>query len=157
MTRDKTSSDIASIFSVDPSTIRRWVSLGCPSSKSKSGHMFSESEVASWMKASGVTGKVGRPATKESIELSAAKLRTLNAMAEKYERENKVAAGILIDAATEEVRDVQKIVTLRNRLCGMGAMIVPQMEGCDKAQIQKLIDAAIEEILQEFATGYKTK
>lgn len=156
--RTETTQDIAELFDVDTSTIHAWVKDGCPcdpSTSKRQSHKFNAGEVVKWMQDNNRTGKKGRPSTPEGDELQAAKLRKEIAMAEKYERENAVAAGKLIDAATEQARDVQKITAIRNRLCGLGASLAGVLEGKSGAERQSLIDDSIQEILAEFARGYE--
>jgi len=153
--RTQTTQDIANLLDLDPTTVQNWVKQGCPcdkSTKSKQPHRFNEGEVLAWMKSRGLSGKVGRPNEVLGDDLKALKIRKEAALCEKYERENKVEAGELIDAAEEQQRDIAKIVTVRNRLCGLGATLSPQLEGLDGPERQSLIDDAIENILKEFGS-----
>ena len=72
-------------------------------------------------------------------------------LVKRYEREEAIAAGKFIDAEAEQRRDVAKIAAVRNRLCGLGATISPQLEGLDGDQRQSLIDDAVEQILNDLA------
>jgi len=151
--RESTTEEVAELLDVDRATILRWSGEGLPHDKpqkKQAGNRYDVAEVAAWMKANNRTGEVGRPADSDSA-LVGHKTRKEKALADRYERENAVAAGLLIDAAAEQKRDIQKITLVRNRLCGLGAALSPQLEGLDGAQRQSAIDAAVEEILQEFS------
>jgi len=104
------------------------------------------------MRERGLSGKIGRPTDVSSEELNKWKIRKEAALALKAERENKVAEGKLIDAAEEQQRDIQKIITVRNCLCGLGASLSSQLEGLDGPERQSLIDSSIETILKELGT-----
>jgi phage terminase Nu1 subunit (DNA packaging protein) len=153
--RTKSTQAVADLFDVDPSTVQGWVKQGCPCDPAKTkkqSHKFDDAEVAAWMEANKRTGKVGRPADEMSDELKQLKIRKETALVAKYERENAIEDGKLIDAATEQQRDIRKITTIRNRLCGLGASISPQLDGLDGAERQSVIDQSIEEILKDFAS-----
>jgi len=151
--RKQTTEQIAEQLDVDRATILRWCAEGLPHSKPskhREGNRYDLAEAAAWMQANGRSGEVGRPPEKDE-QLLSLQIKKLQAVVEKVQRENKVAAGLLIDAAAEQRRDIQKITVVRNRLCGLGAAISPQLEGLDGAARQSVIDAAVEEILQELA------
>lgn len=156
--RNQSTQEIADLFDVDTSTVQGWVKNGCPCDKSNSKgrgrrpvFAYNAGEVASWMKATNRSGKPGRPTTEISEDLKAIKLRKELAMALKYEGENAVRDGKLIDAAMEQQRDIAKITTVRNKLCGLGASLAPQLEGLEGAERQSLIDDAITAILKELS------
>jgi len=152
--RDKTTSQITDIFDVDESTIKRWVSAGCPCDSPPGRgkpRKFNEAEVAAWMQATNRSGKPGRPQEAGSDDLKALKIRKELALVLKYERENAIDEGKLIDATAEQNRDVAKIATIRNKLSSLGATLSPQLEGLDGAERQTLIDKSIEQILLEFS------
>lgn len=152
--RNKTTQEIAELLDVDNSTIQNWTKQGLPCDKGanrKQSNKYDEAEVAAWMQANNKTGKVGRPVEAGSDELRALKIRKELALVTRYERENAVEEGKLISADEERARDVAKIVTVRNRLSGLGATLSPQLEGLDGAERQTLIDQAIEQVLKEFA------
>ncbi|MEA2707677.1 MAG: Phage packaging protein Nu1, partial [Phycisphaerales bacterium] len=50
-------------FGVDRSTVKRWIARGMPCDRSGKGkrNRFNESEVAAWLEANHLTGRVGRP------------------------------------------------------------------------------------------------
>lgn len=149
--RDKSTADIATLFDVTTRAVSKWVKEGLPydaPKKKNQSAKYNETEVAAWMKANKKTGKPGRPANEA---LNAAKLRKETAMAIKYEIENKVSMGLLVDAASEQQRNIAKITTVRNRLCGLGATLSPALEGLDGAERQAAIDEAVEQILKEFS------
>jgi phage terminase Nu1 subunit (DNA packaging protein) len=151
--RTKTTQEIADLWTVDNSTVHNWVKSGCPCDKPtnrKASYRFDEAEVAAWCKASGKTGKLGRPVDADSDDLKALKIRKEAALVARYERENAVEEGKLVDAADVQARNIQKITAARNRLCGLGATLSPQLEGLDGAERQTLIDGAIERILKQF-------
>jgi phage terminase Nu1 subunit (DNA packaging protein) len=155
--RNKTTREAADQLDLGPTTLQNWVRLGCPHDVVKAKHgksalRFDPDEVAAWMVANGKSGKRGRPAAPESEDLKAAKLRKERAMARKYELEVAEKEGQLIDAAAERQRDLAKIVAVRNRLCGLGATLAPQLEGLSGAERQTLIDEAVEAILKEFGS-----
>jgi phage terminase Nu1 subunit (DNA packaging protein) len=153
MKRTRTTQEIADLWDVDNSTVHNWVKSGCPCDKPtnrKASYRFDEGEVAAWCKANGKTGKLGRPVEADSDELKALKIRKEAALVARYERENAVEEGRLIDAAEAQAQSVQNITATRNRLCGLGATLSPQLEGLDGAERQTLIDSAIEQILKQF-------
>jgi hypothetical protein len=114
---------------------------------------FDESEVAAWMQANGITGDIGRPAEESNDELKALKARKELALVLRYERENSVADGKLIDAVEEQQRDVAKVTAARHKLGGLGSSLAPQLAGLDASEIQTLIDSEIERVLDELSTG----
>jgi phage terminase Nu1 subunit (DNA packaging protein) len=155
-TRTQTAEEIIELLTIDPSTLKRWKREGLPCDNPIKGErkhcLFNVDEVKEWMVANKKSGKPGRPAAPQSAELLSWKLRKEKASALRVERENAIAEGKLIDAADEAKRDIQKIVTIRNKLCSMGATLSPQLEGLDAAERCSLIDSTIESILKEFAT-----
>jgi phage terminase Nu1 subunit (DNA packaging protein) len=153
--RNKSTSEIAEIFDVDESTVKRWTSEGLPSDKAKGrgGNKFDELEVAAWMKENRKTGKPGRPSTEAGDDLNAIKCRKELAMAIKYERQNEIEAGLLVSAAEVDRVNVLKVIAVRNGLCGMGASITPRLIGEDGPTIQGIIDGEVERILTEFSRG----
>lgn len=153
MLRDKTTQELAELLDIDIKTIQRWKREGLPHNKKPKPHKFNAGEVAEWMKINNKTAKVGRPSTPMSGEREALEIRKLAALVRKYEREEKVDEGLLIDAAEEQRRDIAKITLVRNRLSGLGASIAPQLEGLDGAERQTLIDESIATILKEFSAG----
>jgi phage terminase Nu1 subunit (DNA packaging protein) len=152
-TRDKTTQEVAEMFSVDPSTINNWTKHGLPCDKAKTkkqSNKYDVAEVAAWMKINNRTGEMGRPPEPGSENKKALEERKLLALVLKYERENAIEDGKLIDAAQEQQRDVQKVVAVRNKLWGMGATLSPQLEGLEGHERQSLIDAYVENVLKEF-------
>lgn len=154
-TRDKTTQEIADLFDVSTSTLSKWIKRGCPvdlAATRKQSHKFDAAEVAAWMKSNGVTGDMGRPPEPLSDELKELKIRKELALVLRYERENAVEDGKLIDAVTEQSRDIAKIMAVRNRLSGLGASIAPQLVGLDSgAEAQTIIDNEVAAILKQFS------
>lgn len=152
--RNKSTAQIAELLDLDPATVLRWCADGLPHTKPinrKAGNLYDVDEVRGWMSKFGRTGAVGRPAEEGTEEFATWHTRKEKALALKRERENSVEEGKLIDAETERRRDVQKLTVFRNRLCGLGASLSPQMEGLDGAGRQALIDKAIEDALNFLA------
>ncbi len=153
--RNKGTAAVAAMLDVDAATILRWCGEGLPHSKPKNrraGNLYDLDEVRAWMAANRRSGAVGRPAEPGTEDFAVWHTLKEKALAEKRVRENRVAEGKLIDAETERARDVQKLAVLRSRLCGLGATISPQMEGLGAAERQRLIDRAVENILQQLAS-----
>ena len=151
--RDKNTQEIADLLNLNRATVLRWASEGLPHDQidRKTGNRYNVAEVQTWMKINHRSGVIGRPMDEGSEQLKALRIRRENALVLKYERENKIEAGKLIDAAEEERRDVQKLVVLRSRLCGLGATISPQLEGLSGADRHSLIDRYIENTLNDLA------
>ncbi|MDP9175627.1 MAG: helix-turn-helix domain-containing protein [Planctomycetota bacterium] len=148
--RASTTEEVADLLDVDRATVLRWCGEGLPHQKRDKQNYYDVAEVQNWMKANGRTGDVGRPPETDP-DLVSLKIRKELALVTRYERENAIATGKLIDAAAEQIRDTQKITMVRNRLCGLGATLAPQLEGLDGAERQALIDQSIDDILEEFA------
>lgn len=154
--RSHSTEELAELLDVDRATVLNWCKLGLPHQKPKSkkeGNHYDVGEALAWMRSKNITGKIGRPAEADGDELRSAKIKKEKAIVEKYERQNAVEAGKLIDAAEEQRRDVRKIMFVRNRLCGLGAAISPQLDGLDGPKRQAVIDGAIEEILQDLSSA----
>jgi len=150
--RDKSVDEVADILSLATRTVQKWVQRGCPHDLDGNAARLDVSEVVAWVKSQGLSMRPGRPADKND-KLMSIRIKREQEMLEKYQRENKQAAGLLIDAAEEEKRDVAKIVALRNKLCGLGASLSARLAGMDAVQIQTLLDSTVERILLEFAEG----
>ena len=154
--RNLSTAQIAELLDLDPATVLRWTGEGLPHDKSsnrKLGNRYDVAEVQAWMKTNRRTGDVGRPLEAGSDELKGWKVRREKAIALKFERENAIEEGKLIDAETERKRDLAKITVARNRLLGLGAAIAPKLEGLDGAQRQGAIDTAVAEILADLAAS----
>jgi phage terminase Nu1 subunit (DNA packaging protein) len=150
--RDKTTDDIAGLFDVDESTVKRWVAAGLPCDRNgRKPRKFDEGEVAAWLKANNKTGKPGRPQTEVGKELTAAKIRKENALAKKYELEIAATEGTLIPRAEVERQKVQKVAALRNGLLSLPASLAPTLEGMTAAEIQGEIEGAVVGLLEQYA------
>jgi hypothetical protein len=149
--RDKKASQISAQFGFAHNRCTAYARDGMPHDKTKLGNRYDPDEVALWMKQHNLTGKTGKPIQPESDEIRAWKLRRKKALALKAERENVIAEGKLIDSVAEQARDVQKIAHVRNRLTGLGAALSPQLVGLEGAEINTLIDNAVQAILTEFS------
>jgi phage terminase Nu1 subunit (DNA packaging protein) len=156
--RDKTTDDIAELFDVDESTIKRWVAQGLPCDKGGRGQhrRFDEGEVAAWLKSKNLTGKPGRPQTEGGRELLAAKVRKENALATRYEIEVAERRGELLNRSEVERQNVQKVAALRNGLLSLSATLAPSLEGRSAEDIQGEIERAIVRILEHYARGLAT-
>jgi phage terminase Nu1 subunit (DNA packaging protein) len=146
---------IAELFDVEDRAVKRWVARGCPHDGGGRGKklFFNEAEVAAWLKANNLTGKVGKPKQPISAELEAAKLRKELAMARKHELDVAQREGLLVERTEVEKNTVEKITVVKNRLLGLGAKLAAQVEGMTGAERQAAIDAEVQEILSEFSRG----
>ncbi|HEV7297768.1 MAG TPA: helix-turn-helix domain-containing protein [Tepidisphaeraceae bacterium] len=149
-TRTLTTAELCDLLDIDESTVKRWVAKGCPHDKSGKGkaRQFDEGEVVAWMKSQGLTGERGRPKELISPTLEAARIRKENALAERYEIMVARDKGVLVEAAAVEADNVQKFVTVKNRLLGISASLAPSLVGLDAPAIEKLLDAQIRDVLQ---------
>ena len=151
--RSSTAQEICDLLDVSKMAITRWVKEGLPCDDTGDQRMFDAAEVMAWLRREGKSCTPGKPLTKQNEVLLPIRIRKENALVEKYERENKQAAGLLIDAAEEERRVASLIVALRNKFCGLGAALAATLAGLDAAEIQTLLDGRVEQILREFASG----
>lgn len=150
--RDKTAKEIMDVFEINRNTLQVWVRKGCPVTKSKiGGNRFDETEVASWMKANGLTGKAGRPVGPMSEQLMAAKLRKENAMADKHEIEVARIKGLLVEKSQNEADNVKKFTVIRNKLLGLPASVAPTITGMNAPDIERELETRIREVLTELS------
>jgi len=150
--RTATAQEISDMLDVTKMTISRWVEEGLPCDNDGGGRMFDAGEVMTWAKANNKTLQRGRPSPNDPILLQL-RIEKERELVERFRRENKFAAGLLIDAAEEERRVASLIVALRNKFSGLGAALAATLAGLDAAEIQSLLDGRVEQILREFASG----
>lgn len=141
---------VSEIFEVSEVSVRRWAIAGCPCRTKNHRRFFDPIEIQTWLRENRKTCQPGRPAKEIDPQLADLEYRKQTALCEKFERENKVARGELINRADEESRDVKAIVALRNKLCGMPAALAARLAGMDQAEIQVTIDGRIEQIIDEY-------
>jgi phage terminase Nu1 subunit (DNA packaging protein) len=153
--RDKSVDDVADILSLATRTVQKWVQRGCPHDLEGTAAKLDAFEVNAWAKAQGLSMRPGRPADKND-KLMSIRIKREQEMLEKYQRENKQARGLLIDAAEEEKRDVARIVAIRNKLSGLEASLPARLIGLDAVEIQTILHANFERFLNEFANDRST-
>jgi len=151
--RLSTAQDVADIVGVTTMTISRWVNEGLPCDEGSGGRMFDAGEVLVWGKANNKTFQRGRPSPNDPILLQL-RIEKERELVERFRRENKLAAGLVIDAVAEEKRVNAMIVALRNRFAGLFASLSARLAGLSAVEIQTIGDAAVEKILNEFAGGH---
>jgi phage terminase Nu1 subunit (DNA packaging protein) len=151
--RTLTDIDLAELFDVEDRTVRNWVARGAPCSGKGIKRRFDGDEVAAWLKANGLTGAHGRPEEKfdPTDPLKLAKLRKENAMAEYREIQVGEKKGLLIDKAEAERFNVQKFMTVRNKMLGLSASVSPVLVGLSAPDIERVLDERITEILTELS------
>jgi phage terminase Nu1 subunit (DNA packaging protein) len=150
--RDKSPEEVADILSLSTRTVQKWVKRGCPHDMDGNSPRLDVSEVVAWVKASGLSMRPGRPHDKDD-KLLQIRIKKEQELLERYQRENKMASGLLIDAAEEERRVTSLILALRNKFCGLGASLAATLAGLDAVEIQSLLDGRVDQILREFASG----
>ena len=82
--RNQSTAQIARLLEVDPATVLRWCGEGLPFFKSpsrKAGNLYDADEVRAWMKTTGRTGDVGRPAEEGTEEFAVWHTRKEKALA----------------------------------------------------------------------------
>jgi transposase-like protein len=151
MKRDKTVADVAGIFDVDPNTVRKWAREGCGHGNKKGHPIFDEAEVAAWLKAQGLTGRVGRPTPPMNLELLRAKIRKETALAGKYELELSQQQGMLIDAGEVSALMEERQLALRAAMQGACSRLALKLEGVgNAAQAEGIIEAELKLVYAAF-------
>jgi hypothetical protein len=152
-TRKSSSQEVADIIGISTMAVTNWVKRGCPCDAEGEQRLFDVAEVQAWAHENHLTGIGGAKKNPALLNLEKRKLR---ALVEKFERENKQARGLLIDAAEEEKRDVDRIVAIRNKLSGLEASLPARLIGLDAVEIQTILHANFERFLNEFANDRST-
>jgi hypothetical protein len=154
--RDYSVQDCADEIGIDVELLRDYAIRGCPHDKAAPGkpNRYDPAEVVAWMQANNLTGKPGRPShAEDSPDLEAARLRKENALAAKYEMQVARERKELIPVAEVQRWIADHVTTAKNRLIGLGAGIVPHLQGRDAAEQQTIIDERVNEILNELAAN----
>ena len=150
--RTQSTEEIIDAFDINRQTLARWVRQGCPCTRGRGkSNLFDQGEVASWMKAKGLTGAVGRPGGPTSDKLAAAKLRKELAMAELHEIKAARERGGLIDRAEQERENVRKFTVIRNKLLALPATAAAALQGLNALEIQAALEARIRDALTELS------
>lgn len=67
MTHSLGKAQIARVMGVSVRTVERWLSRGCPHTKSKGKILFAEHEVRRWQQGEALTGRTGRPSHEDAL------------------------------------------------------------------------------------------
>lgn len=145
--------ECAEELGVHEDTLKAYSREGCPHDKGGPGkpNLYDPDEVAAWMQANGKTGKPGRPASHESKDIEAAKLREINLRCRKHEI--AIARDEELLVPVEEVRRFvgEMLIVFRNNSVGESAAVVPQLQGRDPAEQQAILESRAEDRFRNLA------
>jgi phage terminase Nu1 subunit (DNA packaging protein) len=153
--RSRTTQEIAQLFDVDDSTVRKWGLSGCPNSKGKSGNKWNEAEVAGWLRRHGLLGAIGTAETDPST--ADARRRKELALARRYELESDVMLEKVHDGAECQRAMVALVTEARNSLLELPRVLAGQLVGLDAAGMESVLDQRIRETLEELSRRGRTK
>lgn len=151
--RDYSVQDCADEVGIDVELLRDYAIRGCPHDKSAPGkpNRYDPAEVLVWMRDNNLTGKPGRPIENANPDFDEVRKRKELAMAINWEKRNAVLASTLIPIEDVKREWATRVTTAKNKLIGLGAGIVPHLQGRDAAEQQTIIDSRVEEVLNELA------
>lgn len=116
---------------------------------------FRSDELGEWVRRherKKLTGKGKGPGMIDPIQERARKDRE---MADKYELENQVKRGELIDLATVESAAFDVVMRVRSRLMRMPSAVAPLLLGLeDRIEIQEVLDGEVRDALTELSGNW---
>jgi len=134
---------ISHLWGVVPATVSNWRKAGCPTDERG---LFDVGAVILWREGRlrGQAEPAGG-ANSENLE------RWRRARAVMAELDLARARGKVIDAATEEKADIQKILVVKNGLLGMAHALAPQLENVTARQAAVIVGERVRELIAGFA------
>lgn len=148
--RTQTAADVCAELGISRSALQDYESKGCPCTRPGRGkpNHYNVTEIAAWMRANDLTGKVGRPVTKQSKNQQDADLRKTNAMADNWEIRNARELGELLPAA-DVARAWSRVAhEVRSRVLNAAPAVAPGLDGMNVTERTAEIDRALREALE---------
>lgn len=159
--------ELAADLDLDDGTLRRWAKAGCPhEGGGDQPYLFDRAAVLAWMDETGRTGQRGRPAagtapddqggglgpTRKIREATAAvNLRLKRLDAQRKERIERTAMGLLIPVDEVERGRLQRIAAVKAGLLSLPGKLAPRIANRDATEIQAEIEREVYSLLREFA------
>lgn len=148
--REQSAADIAEVFDVHEKTVRAWARDGCPHTRRGRQLWFNDAEVQNWLNEVGRTAKPGRPSTKTEAEREGERDKEYW-LARKYRAQVLEIEGRLVDAEAVRMRWANVARVIRSKLQGMGGRVASRLVGLGAQEIQRELDAEVEECLRALA------
>lgn len=136
--RELTTDGLCEALDVAPRTLTGWRERGLPHDKKGKTCRYNLGEVATWMKANGLTGKVTG-----NIDKAHWDGRKIKALAERYELQLERERGSLIPLAEARQTYTNFVRVIRNRLQRMGVSLSTRWGDPDAARRQSDIEEEI--------------
>ena len=145
--------DLAGVMGVTADTIKKsWLKLDppCPSVKRGRLRLFDVDEVNAWRQTHSVTGQPGRP-SKQSPEQRQLNDKLILERIRKLKLDNDTKAGLLIDAAAEQARDLAKVQFMKKALLDAASKWAADLDGMTLRERETFLKCEVNHLLQEFA------
>jgi excisionase family DNA binding protein len=161
--------EVAREFGVHRRTIEAWQKQGLPAHKKGNAYRFDPERVRVWMKANARTGEVGRPPEADALSgfgveagqpgalkerLGKAELAKRLALARLYNFKYEKERGNYLLASEVRTGSVQSLLAVRAGLMSLAGRLASQLYNRDVREIERRIDEACRQLLEDFARGF---
>ena len=144
--------DFAKAVGKSRKAVEGWIQQGMPHTRDGRGHvMIDDAKARQWMETA--LRKPGRPKSKASEDMDAAKLRRERARAGREELELAQLKGEYVRRDENEASNIRKFTHIRNAFQGLPTRMAPVLYGRDPADIEQMLDTEVRKILESLSRG----